>query len=123
MIILLHAIIPHHHHSNKPVCINQLEHKDCNNHNNCCDFGGHKDNHDFDKGNCIIDDYFTPKESLTLTQTLTLTFIDFDLFNITTISDFILKDKGTEFRRNDLTIIYKNPLAINNIGLRAPPTC
>ena len=69
MIILLHAIIPHHHHPNKPICIHQLNHNDSDNHENCCDFGDEENHHhDFDKGKCIIDDLFAPKKE-TLTQT------------------------------------------------------
>ena len=44
MIILLHAIIPHHHHPDKPICIHQLNHNDCDNHENCCDFSD-EENH------------------------------------------------------------------------------
>ncbi len=124
MIILLHAIIPHHHHPNKPICIHQLNHNDCDNHENCCDFGDEENHHhDFDKDNCIIDKLFAPKKetlthTLTLTQTLTPTF---DLFVITLIFDIIHDDEGKIFRRNNLTFNYKNPLAISNVGLRAPP--
>ena len=124
MIILLHAIIPHHHHPNKPICIHQLNHNDCDNHDNCCDFGDEENHHhDFDIGKCIIDDLFAPKketltQTLTLAQTLTPTF---DLFVITLIFDFIPNDEGKIFRRNNLTFNYKNPLAISNVGLRAPP--
>ena len=124
MIILLHAIIPHHHHPNKPICIHQLNHNDCDNHENCCDFSDEENhNHDFDKDKCIIDDLFAPKketlsQTLTLTQTLTPTF---DLFVITLIFDIIHDDEGEIFRRNNLTFNYKNPLALTNVGLRAPP--
>lgn len=123
MIILLHAVIPHHHHQDKPICINQLEQENCNKHDKCCDFGGHDDNHDFDKGNCIIDDYFTPKESfnITINQFITYNYADLILPNNTSISDLILKEKGDIFRRNEISIFYKKPLASNNIGLRAPP--
>ena len=123
MIILLHAIIPHHHHQDKPVCVNELEQQDCKKHNKCCDFDGQDDNHDFDKGNCIIDDYFTPKESLKLTPNKALTYkhVAFILSDITAVSDLILKEKGNIFRRSDQALIYKSPLANNNIGLRAPP--
>ena len=123
MIILLHAIIPHHHHQDKPVCVNELEQQDCKKHNKCCDFDGQDDNHDFDKGNCIIDDYFTPKESLKLTPNKALTYkhVAFILPDITAVSDLILKEKGNIFRRSDQALIYKSPLANNNIGLRAPP--
>lgn len=126
MIITLHAIIPHHHHPDKPICMHLLNHQDCNKHDNCCDFDGHENHHhDFDKNNCIIDDLFAPKdENLTLTQTLTLTqmqTLTFDLFINTLIYDFILKEKEKIFRRNNPIFNYKNPLAIANIGLRAPP--
>lgn len=122
MIILLHAIIPHHHHHDKPICFHQLNHNDCDNHENCCDFGDEENHHhDFDKGKCIIDDLFAPKKE-TLSQTLTLTqTLTFDLFVNILILDFILDDEGKIFRQNNLTFNYKNPLAISNVGLRAPP--
>ena len=122
MIILLHAIIPHHHHHDKPICFHQLNHNDCDNHENCCDFGDEENHHhDFDKNKCIIDDLFAPKKE-TLSQTLTLTqTLTFDLFVNTLILDFILDDEVRIFRQNNLTFNYKNPLAISNVGLRAPP--
>ena len=122
MIILLHAIIPHHHHPDKPICIHQINHNDCDNHDNCCDFGDEENHHhDFDKDKCIIDDLFAPKnKTLTLTLTLTQT-LTFDLFINTFIYNFSLDDEGKIFRRNNLTFNYKNPLAISNVGLRAPP--
>ena len=122
MIILLHAIIPHHHHPNKPICIHQLNHNDCDNHENCCDFGDEENHHhDFDKDKCIIDDLFAPKnETLTLTLTLTQ-ILTFDLFINTFIYNFSLDDEVRIFRRNNLTFNYKNPLATSNVGLRAPP--
>ena len=123
MIILVHAVIPHHHHQDKPICVNELEQQDCEKHSKCCDFGSQDDKHDFDKGNCIIDDYFTPKESLklTLNHAFTYNHVVFVLPDITSVSDLILKEKGNIFRRTELALIYKNPLATNNIGLRAPP--
>ena len=64
MILILHAIIPHHNHPDKPICINSLNHNDCHNHTHCCDFGQHDNhNHDYDKSHCIIDDYFAPKDN------------------------------------------------------------
>ena len=113
MIILVHAVIPHHHHQDKPICVNELEQQDCEKHNKCCDFGGQDDKHDFDKGNCIIDDYFTPKESLklTLNHAFTYNHVVFVLPDITSVSDLILKEKGNIFRRTELALIYKNPLA------------
>ena len=122
MIILLHAIIPHHHHPDKPICFHQLNHHDCDNYENCCDFSDEENHHhDFDKGKCIIDDLFAPKnETLTLTLTLTQ-ILTFDLFINTFIYNFSLDDEVRIFRRNNLTFNYKNPLAISNVGLRAPP--
>lgn len=127
MIILLHAIIPHHHHSDKPVCFHELFHQFSHNHHNCCETDGHENhNHDFDKGNCIIDDYFAPKDdyetiAMTMAMANDVIFLDF-IFNILP-TDFILNENGNIFRRSDQTIIYKNPLATNNFALRAPPTC
>lgn len=125
MIVLLHATIPHHHHSDKPICINILNHHDCDNHKKCCDSSNEDNNHDFDKGNCIIDDFFTPKDDNDFRTYVRMSSheinldLDFILNNI--MSDIILKDKGMTFRWNDKASIYKEPLALNNIGLRAPP--
>ncbi len=125
MIIVLHAIIPHHHHPNQPVCFHQLNHNDCNNHDNCCDFDDNENHHhDFDKNNCIIDDLFAPKNDNEIESYVRLSvqeiFVDIDLF-FTLTYDFLLNDEAKIFRRNNLTFNYKNPLAINNVGLRAPP--
>ena len=127
MIILLHAVIPHHHHSDKPVCFQELFHQ-FSSHHNCCETNGHDNhNHDFNEGKCIIDDYFAPKDDndneietygrMSLQENL------FDLNFITEVIDSFLKENGNVFRRNNQAIIYKDPLATNNIGLRAPPIC
>ena len=128
MIILLHAVIPHHHHSDKPVCFQELFHQIYDNHHNCCETNGHNNhNHDFNEGRCIIDDYFTPKDDndneIETYGRMSLQENPFDFNFITEVIDSFLKDKVTEFRRSDQTIIYKDPLATNNIGLRAPPIC
>ena len=124
MILILHAIIPHHNHPDKPICINSLNHNDCHNHTHCCDFGQHDNhNHDYDKSHCIIDDYFAPKDNNEFQISLDseCLFTHFSLFFDSFSSDLILEDEGIDFRRPELTLIYKNPLAISNIGLRAPP--
>ena len=131
MIILLHAVIPHHHHSDKPVCFQELFHQFSDNHHDCCETNNHDNhNHDFNEGKCIIDDYFTPKDDNEIKTYNNKTYgrmslheNPFDFNFITEVLDSFLKDEGKEFRRSDKTIIYKNPLAINNIGLRAPPSC
>lgn len=128
MIILLHAIIPHHHHPDKPVCIEQLNHQECNNHKHCCDFGEHENHHhDFDKNNCIIDNLFAPKDNyetiaMTMTMANDIPNIDLVFCTLMSLSDIVLKEKGKTFRRDNLAFTYKNPLAISNLGLRAPPT-
>ena len=128
MIILLHAVIPHHHHSDKPVCFHELFHQFSHNHHNCCETDGHENhNHDFDKGNCIIDDYFTPKDDndndIKTYVRMSLHENHFDLYFITEVINSSHKENGNVFRRSNQTIIYKNPLATNNFALRAPPTC
>lgn len=127
MILLLHAMIPHHHHPGKPVCIESMSHQDCDNHTTCCDFGAPKNNHhDFDKGNCIIDDLFAPKdnyEAIAMTMAMANDTPNLDLVFCTlmSLSDDTFMEKGKDFRRSELDIIYKNPSAISNVGLRAPP--
>lgn len=124
MILLLHAIVPHHHHPDKPICINGLNHNKCNNHNSCCDFQSHKD-HNHDESHCIIDDYFAPKDNNEIIFSLDsedlLSHYNIIFNSLTT--DLILKEEGKEIRRAERTFIYRDPLAISNIGLRAPPTC
>ena len=125
MIILLHAIIPHHHHPDKPICFHQINHHNCDNHENCCDFGNEENHHhDFDKGKCIIDELFAPKNDHEIETYVRLSvqdiLVNLDLF-FSLACDFILDDEGEIFRRNNLTFNYKNPLAISNVGLRAPP--
>lgn len=125
MIILIHAVVPHHHHYDKPVCFQELFHQFSHNHHNCCETNSHDNhNHDFDKGNCIIDDYFTPKDdnefkAPTLTQTLTQTYY-YLIFN-TLISDLLVDENSKVPRQTNQTLIYKDPLATNNFALRAPP--
>ena len=123
MIILLHAVIPHHHHQGKPVCVNELEQQDCEKHNKCCDFGGQDDNHDFDKGNCIIDDYFTPKKHLEFKIFLDSTSLpNYYLNSLVKISlKNIIINKGNDFRRDFISFIYHNPHVNSIFGLRAPP--
>ena len=103
MIILLHAVIPHHrhYHQGKPICFNQLEEQDCEKHDKCCDFGGQDDNHDFDKGNCIIDDFFTPKDDLEVKIFLDSTSLpNYYLNSLAKISlKNIIIDKGNEIGR------------------------
>ena len=123
MIILLHAVIPHHHHQGKPICVNELEQQDCKKHNKCCDFDGQDDNHDFDKGNCIIDDYFTPKKHLEFKIFLDSTSLpNYYLNSLVKISlKNIIITKGNDFRRDFISFIYHNPHVNSIFGLRAPP--
>lgn len=125
MILLLHAIVPHHHHSEKPICFEELTHQIPDNHNDCCNHNGDNNNHNFDENNCIIDDLFTPKNDNEIESYVRMSlqeiFVNLDLFVNTLTYDFILDNEGKIFRRNNLTFNYKNPLAISNVGLRAPP--
>lgn len=122
-ILLLHAIIPHHHHIDKLVCFSQLEYNDCEEHNACCNSGTHSDNHDFDKGSCIIDDYFTPKDNQNVdsAKEIETNSLECDFFWASLTAVHNKTEVDVEWY--DKTIIDKSLILIADIGLRAPPTC
>ena len=124
MILLLHAVVPHHHHPDKPICINGLNHSHCNNHKSISDFEGNE-NHNHDESDCIIDDYFAPKDNSDINISLNSDDL-MSYYNVifnSLVTDLILKEEGKDIRQPEQTFIYRDPFATSNIGLRAPPTC
>ena len=125
MIILIHAVVPHHHHNNTTtLCLSQLSHSTCENTDSCTSNHNHDSNNDCNESDCTIDDLYAPKDNHEIKTYLDIntlisgwyiiSFFDFSLNDI-------LKNKGIDFRREFLPLIFKNPHVDAIFGLRAPP--
>ncbi len=125
MVLLLHAAVPHHHHNNT-VCLSKLnkEHKETH---SCCASHGtpnHNNTNDCNESDCIIDDLFTPKDNheVKVYLDVNVLFSDYNVISLVKISlENILKNKGIDFRREFIPLIYHNPHVSSIFGLRAPP--
>lgn len=123
MVLMLHTIVPHHHHNNTTtLCLQQLSHNACNDSDDCTSHHNHDD--DCEDSDCGIDDLYAPKDNHEIKTYLDIntlisgwyiiSFFDFSLNDI-------LKNKGIDFRREFLPLIFKNPHVDAIFGLRAPP--
>ena len=127
MILMLHAVIPHHHHSDKIVCFSLFNHNECKDVHTCCDSQGaanHSNNNENNDSHCIIDDFFSTKENHEVKTYLENNSSFFNIYIVSTIKisiENILKNKGIEFRREFISLIYHNPHVNSIFGLRAPP--
>ena len=124
MIILLHAVIPHHHHNNTTtLCLSQLRLNTCENSSDCTSSHDHESDNDCDESNCIIDDLYAPKDNNEIKYRLNInSSLDYFIISLTNISlNDILKNKGSDFRREFLPLIFHNPHVGAIFGLRAPP--
>ena len=124
MILLLHAVVPHHHHNNT-VCLSELSHNRCDEHcGESHDNSAHHENNDCEESDCIIDDLFTAKDNHEVKTYLDVNvlFSDYNVISLAKITlENILKNKGIDFRRNFVHLIYHNPHVNSIFGLRAPP--
>ena len=127
MILLFHAIIPHHHHSDKIVCFSMFNHDECNDIHTCCDSQGdanHTNDNDSDKAHCIIDDFFSPKNNHEVKLHINVNVSYFNVYFISLVKNSIeniLTNKGIGLRRGFISFIYINPHVSSIFGLRAPP--
>ena len=124
MVLMLHTVVPHHHHNNTTtLCLQQLSHNACNDSDDCTSHHEHDD--DCDDSDCTIDDLYAPKDNHEIKYRL-------DIINISSFCYFIvplvnlslndiLKNKGSDFRREIVALIFQNPHINSIFGLRAPP--
>ena len=124
MVLMLHTIVPHHHHNNTTtLCLQQLSHNACNDSDDCTSH--HEHNDDCEDSDCTIDDLYAPKDNHEIKYRL-------DIINISSFCYFIvplvnlslndiLKNKGIDFRREIVALIFQNPHVNSIFGLRAPP--
>ena len=124
MVLLLHAVVPHHHHNNT-VCLSKLSHKECHDENLCTHSHNDADHsNDCEESDCIIDDLFTAKDNheVKVYLDVNVLFSDYNLISLVKKSiENILKNKGIDFRREFIPLIYHNPHVSSIFGLRAPP--
>ena len=124
MILLLHAAVPHHHHNNT-VCLSKLSHKNCDEHcSESHDNSAHHNDNDCEESDCIIDDLFTAKDNheVKIYLDVNVLFSDYNIISLAKITlENILKNKGIDFRRGFIPLIYHNPHVSSIFGLRAPP--
>ena len=124
MVLLLHAVVPHHHHNNT-VCLSKLSHKECHDENSCTHSHNDTDHsNDCEESDCIIDDLFTAKDNQEVKVYLdvNILFSDYNLISLVKKSiENILKNKGNDFRREIVALIFQNPHVNSIFGLRAPP--
>ena len=124
MVLLLHAVVPHHHHNNT-VCLSKLSYKECHDENSCTHSHNDTDHSNgCEESDCIIDDLFTAKDNQEVKVYLDVNvlFSDYNLISLVKKSlENILKNKGIDFRREFIPLIYHNPHVSSIFGLRAPP--
>lgn len=126
MVLLLHAVVPHHHHNNE-VCLSKLRHNETGNiEQSCCnshDTPNHNNTNDCNESDCIIDDLFTAKDNHEVKIYLDANVLfNYNIISLVKISlENILKNKGIDFRREFIPLIYHNPHISSIFGLRAPP--
>lgn len=126
MIISFHAIIPHHHHNNTTtLCLNQLSRNICEDTEACTSNHNHNHDNDCDDSDCTIDDLYAPKDNHEIKYRLdVIKALSFDYFLISFVNlslNDILKNKGIDFRREIVALIFQNPHVNSIFGLRAPP--
>ena len=125
MIISFHAIIPHHHHNNTTtLCLSQLSRNTCEDTEACTSNHNHNHDNDCDDSDCTIDDLYAPKDNHEIKTYLDINTLISGWY-IISLFDFslndILKNKGSDFRREFLPLIFHNPHVGAIFGLRAPP--
>lgn len=125
MVLLLHTIVPHHHHNNTTtLCLSQLSHNVCDDADSCTEGHSHDDDNDCEEANCIIDDLYAPKDNHEIKYRLDISILSFSHFIISYVNLSlydILKNKGLDFRRGFIPLIFQNPYVNSIFGLRAPP--
>ena len=124
MVLMLHTVVPHHHHNNTTtLCLQQLSHNACNDSDGCTSHHNHDD--DCDDSDCGIDDLYAPKDNHEIKYRLdVIKALSFDYFLISFVNlslNDILKNKGSDFRREIVALIFQNPHVNSIFGLRAPP--
>ena len=124
MVLMLHTVVPHHHHNNTTtLCLQQLSHNACNDSDDCTSHHNHDD--DCDDSDCGIDDLYAPKDNHEIKYRLdVIKALSFDYFLISFVNlslNDILKNKGSDFRREIVALIFQNPHVNSIFGLRAPP--
>lgn len=130
MIIVAHAIIPHHHHDGIPMLLSSQMHKtmqerhhDCS----CDDIHSQDDNHCHSNEECPIYDYSVIPENERIINASsnndifqTFTFIVLLHKNpIIEISEY----RNLSFREKPYSESYHTVYITNSLGLRAPPVC
>jgi hypothetical protein len=126
MVLLLHTVVPHHHHNNTTtLCINQLKHNACDDNNSCTSHHEHDNDNECDDDDCTIDDLYAPKDNHEIKYRLDIINISSFFYFIVPLVNLslndILKNKGSDFRREILALIFQNPHVNSIFGLRAPP--
>ena len=126
MVLMLHTVVPHHHHNNTTtLCINQLKHNACDDNNFCTSHHEHDNDNECEDSDCSIDDLYAPKDNHEIKYRLdVIKALSFDYFLISFVSlslNDILKNKGNDFRREIVALIFQNPHINSIFGLRAPP--
>ena len=84
----------------------------------------HNDN-DCEDSDCTIDDLYAPKDNHEIKYRLDIINISSFFYFIVPLVNLslndILKNKGSDFRREILALIFQNPHVNSIFGLRAPP--
>ena len=84
----------------------------------------HEHNDDCDDSDCTIDDLYAPKDNHEIKYRLDINISTLDYFIISSVNlslNDILKNKGSDFRREIVALIFQNPHVNSIFGLRAPP--
>lgn len=125
-VLLAHAIIPHHCHNYKEICLLISSENQCSHHykHNCNDIPCNcADNHSSHSGLCVVDDFFFPKDNVELDFHLDLDIPDFCCCIPTSINDIVSCDNGNKFQYRQWCFFYDETVVVDMFGMRAPPVC
>ncbi|MDR0795238.1 MAG: hypothetical protein LBE79_04185 [Tannerella sp.] len=134
IILLVHTVIPHHHHANEIICFYDSH---CENSQEACanEYQDAQTGHHEHKRNassekcCVIDDSYTfthnnlktschPYKKCDCGKKIFYSLIS----NVFYSSDFV-NDPEIHFRQNPFVPLFYSVFISQSIGLRAPPVC
>ena len=128
IVLLVHAIVPHHRHEKTGVCFDISHHNSCNETHHCNSEPHEHENNPI-SNKCFIDNVFPPEQNnikiachvhkkCDCVKLLLYTLIPNNL----NIRD-IVNDNTVFFRQNPCVLIFHTEFISHSTGFRAPPAC
>ena len=132
LVMLAHAVVPHHHHDNMACFVLPMDSEDAHDHDCCDQEEDHQEKHDADHTNdcCLLNDILAIIPDSYKSENLTIDF-SCDYYDISHYSSIISAsecEQGHEisyrdFRQKPFLDNSYEVYATHSLGLRAPPIC